>query len=102
MFGELAVFEADDVGGDPGRLPPAPGKTTVRDDVIAFGENELVFVAQRVGQRADEVEQAIAARLDMGAVLNIPIGPVAFGTGIIAPVEKRIECFEDERLILFR
>jgi hypothetical protein len=35
-------------------------------------------------------------------VLNISIGPVAFRTGIIAPVEKRIECFENERLILLR
>jgi hypothetical protein len=52
MLSELAVFEADDVGSDPGRLPSAPGETTVRDDVIALGENDLVLIAQRVGQRA--------------------------------------------------
>src|ERR1700722_19495449 len=45
MLGELAIFEADDVGSDPDRFPPAPGETTVRDDVIALGENDLVLIA---------------------------------------------------------
>ncbi len=71
MLGELAVFEADDAGRDPGNLPSAPGATTVRDDVIALGENELIFIAQRVGYRADEVEKPVAAGLDMSAVLDI-------------------------------
>src|ERR1700674_3989866 len=49
MLGELAVFEADNVGSDPGHLPSNAGKTTMRDDVIALGDNELVFIAQCVG-----------------------------------------------------
>jgi hypothetical protein len=102
MLSELAAFEADDVGSDPGRLSSAPGETTLRDDVIALGENELVLIAQRVGQRANQIEQPVTAGLDMGAGWILSIRPVTFGTVIITLVEQRIECFEDERLILFR
>ena len=55
VFGELTVFEADDIGGDPGRLPPHAGETAVRDDVIAFGKNELVLVPQRFGRTREPV-----------------------------------------------
>jgi hypothetical protein len=65
VLSELAVFEADDVGSDPRRFSSAPGETTVRDDVIALGENELVLMAQRVGQRANQIEQPVTAGLDM-------------------------------------
>ena len=73
----------------------------MRDDIVALGQDELVFVAQHIRQRADEIEQAFAAGFDMGDVLNIPIGPVSFSRNIVTPIEKRIECFEDKRLVLF-
>lgn len=65
-------------------------------------ENELVFIAQRVGQRANQIEQPVAAGLDMSAVLNILVGPVVFSRGVVAPVEERVKCFEDMRFVLFR
>ena len=74
----------------------------MRDDVIALGENELIFIAQRVGRRADEVEQPVAAGLDMSAVLDIVVGPIALSRSIVTPVEQRVKCFEDKRLVLFR
>ena len=40
MLGELAVFEADDVGGDPGGRTPDAGETAVGDDVVAFGDDQ--------------------------------------------------------------
>ena len=55
------------------------GEASVRDDVVAFGHDKLVLVAQRLGQRADEVEQAIAAGRDVRAVLDILIGPESLG-----------------------
>jgi hypothetical protein len=73
----------------------------VRDDVIGLGENKLILIAQRVGRRADEVKQPVAAGLDMGAVLDISVGPVAFSRSVVSPVEERVKCFEDKRLILF-
>src|ERR1700727_2823585 len=85
MLGELASLEADNVGSDPGHLPSNAGETTVRDDVIALGENELVFITQRVGRCADEVEQPVAAWLDMSAVLDILVGPIVFSRSVVTP-----------------
>src|SRR5580693_8243868 len=99
--GELAVFETDDVGGDPGGRAAVARETTVGDDVVALGHDEVVLVAQRLRSRADEVEQSRAAWRDMGAVLDVAIGPEPLGGGVVALVEQRLECFEDKRLVLF-
>jgi hypothetical protein len=39
----------------------------------------LVLLAQRCRDRADQVEQRLAAWRDVGAVLNVAIGPVSNG-----------------------
>ncbi len=75
MLGELAVFEADDVGRDPGGRASVARETAMGDDVVAFGHDQVVLIAQRLRLRADEVEQSRAAWGDMGAVLNVAIGP---------------------------
>jgi hypothetical protein len=41
------------------------------DIVVPFGEDYLIFVAERIGQTSNKIEQAIAARRDMGA-MNAP------------------------------
>ena len=56
VFGELAVLETDDIGGNPGGGTAIAGEPTMRDDVVTLGHDQLVLVAQRVGQRPDEVE----------------------------------------------
>jgi len=45
MLGELAVLDADNVGGDPGDRTSIPGEPAVRDHVIALGDDELVLVS---------------------------------------------------------
>jgi hypothetical protein len=70
VLSQLAVFEADDVGGDPGGRAADTRETAVGRDVVAFAEDQLVLVAQRRRSRADEVEQSPAAGRDMGAVLR--------------------------------
>ena len=45
VLGELAVLDADDVGGDPGRGAPIAGEPAMRDHVVALGHDELVLVA---------------------------------------------------------
>jgi hypothetical protein len=42
------VFESDNVGGNPGRGPSVSRETAVCDDVIAFRDDALVFIAQRI------------------------------------------------------
>jgi len=64
--------------------------------------NEPVLIAQRVGQRANLIEQPVMAEFDMGAVLDISVGPVAFSRSVVPPVEEHVKCFEDKCLVLFR
>jgi hypothetical protein len=101
VLGELAVFDTDDVGSDPGSRPAHAGEAAVGDDEVAFGYNQLILVAQRLRCLADEVEQSCAAWRDMGAVLDVAIRPEPFGIGVIALVEQRVEGFEDEGFVLF-
>jgi hypothetical protein len=54
MLGELAVFQADDVGGNPGGRAAVARETAVGDDVVAFGHDQLLIVAQRLPQREPE------------------------------------------------
>jgi hypothetical protein len=87
VLGELAVLDADDVSGNPGRGAAVAGEATVGDDEIALGHDQLVFVAQRCRRRSDQVEQALAAWPDMSAVLNVARGPEPLGGGIVALIE---------------
>ena len=66
MLGELAVFETDDIGGDPGDRAAVARETAVGDDVVTFGDDQLILIAQRLRQRADEVEQSRSAWRDVG------------------------------------
>ena len=49
VLGELAVFDADDVGGDPGGWTTNVRKAAVSDDVVTLGKDQLVLIAQRLG-----------------------------------------------------
>jgi NAD(P)-dependent dehydrogenase (short-subunit alcohol dehydrogenase family) len=46
VLGEEAIFESDNVGRNPGRGPSHPSEPAMRDDVVAFCDDELVFIAQ--------------------------------------------------------
>jgi len=72
----------------------------VRDDVVAFREDHVIFVAERVGKTAHEIEEAIAARRNMCAVLNVSLRPKPLRRDIVAFVEQCIEGFEHERLVV--
>src|SRR6266478_4152217 len=53
----------------------------------------------RRGSTPDK-EETFAARLDVGAVLNVVGRPEAFSGRVISPVEQGVERFKDERLVL--
>ena len=85
MLGELAVF---DVGGDPGSWTTNVREAAVSDDVVTLGKDQLVLIAQRLGQRADEIKQARPPGHDMGAVLDVGVGPEPFGPCIVEGVTE--------------
>jgi hypothetical protein len=56
MLSKNTVFEPDDVGGDPGCGPSHSSEAAMRYDVIAFCDDELVLIVQRLRHRANEIE----------------------------------------------
>ena len=70
------------------------------NNVVPLGEDQVIFVAQRLGQASNKAEQTIAAGRDVSTVLNVTLGPESFCRSIVAFVEQRIEGFPNERLIL--
>ena len=101
MFGEAAVFDPDYVRSDPGDGPAVASEAAVDNDVVAFREDELMLVTQGVGRAPDQIEQTVAARFDVCAVLDVGVRPEAAGRIVVALVEQGIEGFEDESLVLF-
>ena len=77
------------------------GKAPMCDDVVPFGEEHVTFVTECFGQSANKVEQPVAARRNVGAMLNIALRPEALRGNIVAFVEQRVEGFEHEPLVLF-
>jgi hypothetical protein len=71
MLGQETVFKSDDVSGNPGRRPSHSGETAVRDDIVSFYDDELVFIVQGIGRRADKGEKPFASRSDVRAVLDV-------------------------------
>lgn len=71
MFGQAAILDPYDVGRDKRRRASIARETPVDDHIVAFGHDQAVLVAEGAGQVADEIEQPVAARPDVSAVLEI-------------------------------
>src|SRR5580704_11064422 len=71
VLSQKTVFESDNVGRNPGRGPSHPSESAMRDDVVAFCDDELVFVVQRIWRQADKSEKSFASRRNVRAMLNV-------------------------------
>jgi hypothetical protein len=72
----------------------------VHYDKVFIRHNRSGFVIQCRRNAFDEIEEAVPARRDIGAVLNISGRSETFSGRIVALVEQRVERFEDSRLVL--
>jgi hypothetical protein len=70
------------------------------DDKVPFGHDHTRLVFERRWRTLNEVEETFAARLDMGAVLDVVGLPEAFSGGVVSLVEKGVERLKDERFVL--
>ena len=77
-----------------------PRESTMGDDVVAFREDQLVLVAQRVGKRSDEIEQPVTTGFDVSAVLNVLIRPESGGRCVVTLVKERVEGHQDQCFVL--
>ena len=101
MLSQKTVFESDNVGRNPGRGPSHPSEPAMRDDVVAFCDDELVFIAQGIWRRTNKSEQPFASRRNMRAMLDVLRRPELFCCRVVTFVEESIEGFENDRLVLF-
>ena len=69
------------------------------DDVVALRDDELMFVTQSVGCTPDQIEQAIATRLNVRAVLNIVRRPILLSGRVVPLVKQCVEGVEHQRFV---
>ena len=88
MFGQHPVGDAHDVGGDPVSWESSARESPVDDDKVAFGHDQARLIFEGRGTTLDEVEETFAARLDVGAVLRVFVGPEAGCCVVVTSVEQ--------------
>jgi hypothetical protein len=71
VFREHAVGCPDDVGGDPISGHSSSRKSAMDDHVIVFANDQARLVLQRRRRAPNEIEQAVAPRRDVRAVLTV-------------------------------
>src|ERR1700722_3073943 len=101
MLDQNAVLNAHDICGNPIQGSTETAKSPVHDHEISLGNDRSRFVLQGWWKALNEVEQTLATRRDMSAVLNVVRRPQSFRGGIIALVEECVERSQDEGLVLF-
>ena len=99
MLYENSIFDSKNVGGDPINRLAKAGESAMNDDEIFVGDDDAGLVLECRREAFDEVEESFAPGLDVSAVLDVVGRPVSLGLGVIPSVEKRIERFEDQRLV---
>ena len=77
MFNKSMILDAQDVRRYPVRRLAEIRKSPVHDYEVSFGHDHSRFVSQSRWKALDKIEEALAARRDMSAVLNIVRGPIA-------------------------
>jgi hypothetical protein len=71
VFREHALGHSDDIGRDPISRPSSSRKPAMDDHVIVFSNDQARLVLQRRWRAPNQIEQAVAPRRDVRAVLNV-------------------------------
>src|SRR5258708_26190615 len=71
----------------------------MHDHKISFSHDRSRFILQRWRSALDEIEETVATRRDMSAVLDVVGRPVTLGRNVVTLIEQRVESFEDETFI---
>src|SRR5579862_7779597 len=99
MLDERAILNAYDIGCDPVPRQSEPRESPVHNDEIAVGNDCARLVLESRREALDQVHQTLAARLDVGTVLDVFRRPVALRGLVVALVEQRVERLKNERLV---
>src|ERR1700680_2778530 len=71
VLDEQSVLETNDIGGDPVHRRAKARETAMDHYEISPGDDDACLILQRGRKTLDQIEQALPARLNMIAVLNV-------------------------------
>jgi hypothetical protein len=101
MLDKDSVLNAHNICGDPIHRRTETAKSPVHDHKVSLSHDHSGFVLQRWRDAFDEIEQALAARCDMSAVLDVVRRPVALGRYVVPFVEESVKSLKNKCLVLF-
>src|SRR5277367_1732671 len=101
MLYQDAILEQKNVGGNPVRWKTHSREASMNNDVIAVGHDDtnLMFEGRRQG--LDQIEEAVPAGSDVGAMLDIIRRPEALCRFVVAFVEERIKRLKNDSFVIF-
>ena len=100
MLDENAVLDTQDIGRNPVHGQTHTAETAMYDHKIVLGDDQSRFVFQRRWNALYKVEQSVAPRLDMRAVLDVLRRPESFSRCVVAFVEQRVKRLEYKVFVL--
>src|SRR5258708_39852071 len=99
MLDHNAILDANDIRCNPVHRLAEPRKSPMHDYEISFSHDRSRFIFERWRNALDKIEETVATRCDMSAVLNVVGRPISLSCYVVALIEQRVESFEDECFI---
>jgi hypothetical protein len=85
---ENSIYYSNDVRHNPVRGRSECGKSPVQDDEAPFGQNCTGLIAKGRWNALDEIEQAVATRRDMNAMLDVVGSPITPSSFVVTLIEE--------------
>ena len=91
MLDKDSVLNAHNIRGNPIHRGTETAKSPVHDHEVSLSRCCSRFVPQRWGKALDQIEQALTARSNVRAMLNLGRRPETLSGCIVTLVEQRVE-----------
>jgi hypothetical protein len=91
VLDQNVILDAHNVRGNPIHRSTETANSPVHDHEVSLSDDRSGLVFQGWWDALDEIEETVAARLDMSAVLNVVRGPVPFGRCVVPFVEESVK-----------
>src|SRR6202023_1140280 len=95
------ALHADNICRNPVQRQAKVREPAVDNDEVSLRYDYTWLILERGRLALDQVEQTVAARLNVRTVLNVVERPEALRCGIISLIKQSVESFQDNRLVVF-
>ena len=83
VFDENSIDDTEDVRRDPALWPAVPREASMDDHEVPVGHDHARLIFQRRRDALDQIEETVAAGLDISAVLDVVGRAVALSGHIV-------------------